>query len=152
MASILDVTAGICDHFAKCVYDVAPVGKNTKAWRRYNVGQSDQRLTQDAERVRLFEVYPDASMFEGVVQQHGGSEVDYNVTINIDVCYGVDDLHTMIAMRDYEAIRRRIFAAPSGHLTSYQFPTFSGFEWVERDNSKFRYIRIPVVVRITVTE
>ena len=152
MANAIEILTDVCDHFAQCIYDVEPIGSGMKRWRRYDRSVTDQRLADTAERVRLFDVYPDATAFDGIVEQQGITEVDHNVIVNIDICYGSEDLHTMAAHRDYEAIRRKIFSTASGHVTGYQFPTFAGFEWIDRDDSKFRYIRIPVAVRITVTE
>ena len=149
MADFYTVLKPIVRHFIKQVYAVTPVGEGTYKWRHW---EGPEPLVGNGNRTRLFDVYMDPEQVPEEPNAVQNSEKDYDVFLNIDICYEALDAHTILGMQDYNGIDRKVELASVSGLTGYNFSKFQQPVWIEADNdTHFRYMRIPVMVRVSVT-
>ncbi len=152
MASNFDtIIPPILQHFKEQIMNnIIPVGEGTCTWKHF---KSSEYLEDTGARVRLFEVYVDRFSSPTNPNAIGANTTDYDVPINIDICYLKLDEHTVLGLRDFEEIRNQITNSNTSALTGYNFTRFEEMEWVEGADPEgdYRFVRIPSQVRITVT-
>jgi hypothetical protein len=142
----------IIQHFIEQVYLVTPLGEGTKAWRYFDT-ETAQHLEDVGAEERLFEVYVDRDESVSTPNAWGTDTVDYDVPVNIDICYHAKDDHTILGLHDFEEIKHQIMDSDTTALTGYNFARFEEYLWIpgEDEDDKYRYLRIPISVRVSVT-
>jgi hypothetical protein len=150
MANYDTIIPAIIQHFTEQVYLVEPVGAGTLSWRAWN--DETCTLEDTGDRVRLFEIYADRFGTPSLPNAVMGYSTDYDMTINIDICYHIKDAQTYIGLRDFEEIRHKIMLSDTSSITGFNFARFEEIEWIDSqvEDAKFRYMRIPIMCRITV--
>ena len=79
--------------------------------------------------------------------------LDYDVMVNIDICYNILDDHTIIGLRDFDMIRHQIMQSDTSGISGFNFARFEEIEWnaSQEEDAKYRYMRIPITCRVTVS-
>jgi hypothetical protein len=149
VANFDTILPSVIEHFVQQIAKVAPIGKGMHRFKRRD---AEQMLIDEGSRDRLFDVF----VSEDVPPERfvtSATAIDWNVTINIDICYHVTRRQTAIAARDFDKIQRAITNSDTSSLTGYNFPYWQGYEWIPEadENENYRFIRIPVLCRITTT-
>jgi hypothetical protein len=148
MANLDTILPSVIEHFAQQIAKTKPVGKKMHKWKRWT---AEAMLEDEGSRDRLFDVYVDQNTpMERVTD--GAKTVEYNVPINIDICYHETRYQTAIGLRDFDVIQRQITSSDSSALTGYQFPIWDSAEFVpNEEDSNYRTMRIPVLIRVITT-
>lgn len=138
----------VLNHLARCVYNVTPAGEGTAGWKRWN---DEKDMVEAGDRVRLFEVHQSRDVPAEQVTI-GASTTDWNVPVDIDICYHKNDAHTAIMVRDYDGIRRSVFSSDTSGLTGFNFVRFEAMEFMagQMEDSKVRYMRMHLIIRMSV--
>jgi hypothetical protein len=148
MAELYTILPEVIETYAKAVYDVTPKGAGTYTWRRFD----GDRMTEKADRVRLFDIYASTESDLTPVFAFGDGANDIDVLINIDICYQDLEAHNIIGLGDYEAIRRKLLLLNTSSIEGYNFCNIDTPIWLEADDdTKYKYMRIPVTVRLSVS-
>jgi hypothetical protein len=146
VGTYLDIMPPIIQHFIEQVYEVTPLGEGTEAWRYFD-HETSQHLDEIGGDERLFEVF--VSREESITNPNawGSTETDYDVPVNIDICYHEKDDHTVYGLNDFEKIKRQIMNSDTSGLTGFNFARFEEYLWAPgiEEDSKYRFMRIPVI-------
>ena len=152
MANYYDIMEPILEHFRVQVEATVPLGDNMPDFEFF---ESELDLVGNANRERLFDVQIDKDEPPGLPNLYGAGTVDYEVPVNIDISYLDLKANTAAAYNDLENIREKIRLSDTSALTGYEV------SWVRDPNvvwlpsndetTKYRYMRIPYMVRIKVT-
>lgn len=152
MSTYLDIMPPIIQHFIEQVYEVAPLGAGTKAWRYFDQDTS-QHLDAVGADERMFEVH--VSRDQGVENPNawGSTEIDYEITVDIDICYREKDDSTIFGLHDFEEIKRQIMSSDTSDLAGFNFARFESYQWIAGvdEQANYRFLRIPITVRVSVT-
>ena len=139
--NLFDTVRPIIQHLIEQVYSVDAVGEGSKSFKYWEVDTAST-FEESATRERSFAIYPSRDG-EGLVKLLvGAGSVDYNMNLQISICYNNDDNATLYALNDYELIRSQINKSDVSALDGYQFTFFDGFSWQDsaEDDAKFRYL------------
>ncbi len=148
MGDLYTALPDIVTAFSKAVYSVTPKGAGTYSWRRFD----GDRMTDKADRVRLFDVYVSTDSELEPVFAYGDGANDVDVLFHIDIAYQDLEAHNIIGIADYEAIKCKILQLNTSSIEGYNFARVESPLWLEADeDTKIKYMRIPVYVRFSVT-
>lgn len=130
------------------VLNVKPFGFDAERFSKYE-GETSFRDSTPANRV--FEVSLSDEPSEPLML--GSNTQDYNVIIDVVVCYEYYKSQKFNARRDYAAIRDKFVNADVSSLYQYGFHYF----WIDAERyeinneNNMMYLVIPVIARYTVT-
>jgi len=149
MATFDTVLPAIMEHFVQQIASTTPVGSKMHKWKRWT---AEPMLEDEGSRDRLFDVYVDQNTPIELVT-FGSTTNDYNVPVNIDICYHETRYQTAIGLRDFDVIQRQIMNSDTSALTGYNFARFESYEWLTtgEQDTEYRFLRIPVMVRVSVS-
>ena len=152
MATYLAQVPGVIQHFIEQVYQVTPLGEGMNGWRYFDVEGSEQLEEVGADE-RLFICRVDRGGTVANPITWGNTESGYDVPFEIIICYHQKDYGTLAGLHDFEEIKRQIMTSDTSSLTGYNFARFEDYQWLPpvEEGSKYRFLRIPVTVRLSVT-
>ncbi len=145
-----EIVDAIKKHFTKAVYATTPSKSNTTipSWKKYK-GQN--LSSEKGNRTRIFDVEESESGGEVIFTGNGSD--DYNVIVNVEVCYENNNRFNTVAMGDYSKIRYKLQNTDNTEILAkgFNFLQVLPHELDEvNEDEEFRFLTIPVLCRITV--
>jgi hypothetical protein len=152
VGTYLDIMPPIIQHFIEQVYEVPRLGEGANDWL-YWEPPDGVKLEDAGGRDGLFQVRINDEEGIGDPISWGGDTNDYNIPMFIVVCYHSSTEYTLHGVNDAERFKIQIMNSDTSGLTGMNFARFEGEQWIPGvdEDSKYRYMRIPVMVRVSVT-
>lgn len=145
-----DIVDAIKKHLVKAVYRTKPshAKKEMAKWRAYTEGEDLNDAVGKGSRV--FQIKESEDAPELVFS--GSGVDDYDVTVEIDVCYPDDNRIDTVARGDYTKIKGEVMGSTNIELIDLGFGCFTFQDSIldDADDEEYRILTIPIVCRISV--
>ena len=150
MTDFFDTMSDIKKHVTKSIYRTVPShsGKQLPKWKKY---KDDMDLSKSVGMAtRIFDVVEEADALELVFTCSGVD--DYNVLLNIEICYPNSNKITSVAFGDYTKIKGELLGSTNIELANSNFGFFKFEEPIldDADDEAYRILTIPLMCRISV--
>ena len=142
MASVYTILTGCRKFIRKQIYKARASGGGKK-WQAWS---GDTSMLDIASRMRVFDVVTSEDP-PTLVMVHA-SDTDYDVVLNVIVCYNLNENHVEIGLSDYDAIAYRL-RTQAQTITGLNYFRIMEATWSKTED--FRYMIIPIITRITAT-
>jgi hypothetical protein len=145
-----DIVEAVKRHIEKAIYRTVPshAGKELPKWKK---NHSDIDLTEAVGMgTRVFEVSENEDALELIFTCSGVD--DYDVSLDIDICYPDNNKIKSVAFGDYTKIKGELMCGTNIELIDLGFGFFKFDEPLldDSDDEAYRILTIPITARISV--